>query len=126
MSENLKKFLEFIGKDSGLWEKAKQLKVDDPEKAKEIAIAFAKENGFELTEADFEAPEGELSENELCAVAGGETCVCVVGGGGKADKGTGQITCACVLGGGGEYKDYYGDKYMRCVCVGAGTGENAG
>ncbi len=117
MTDNLKKFFEFVANDPELLEKAKQLKVEDTEKAKEIAIAFAKENGFELTEADFEAPEGELSESELSGLAGGGECFCFVGGGGTKDDRDG--VCACVLAGGGE--DSVGRT--RCTCIGGGSGE---
>lgn len=120
MSENLKKFLEYIEKNPELLEKAKQFKADDPEKAKEIAIAFAEEHGFELTEADFEAPEGELSVDELNTVAGGGTCACVVGGGGTESDGR-DVVCWCVVAGFGD--DIFGDQ--RCGCAFGGGGESA-
>ena len=123
MSENLKKFFEFVGNNPEILEKAKQLKADDPEAAKGIVIAFAKEHGFELTEEDFSPCEGELSESELASVAGGGTCACVVGGGGTADEPSspGQDSvCWCVGGGFGE--DIWGDR--RCTCVFGGGGKS--
>ena len=120
MTDNLKKFLEFIGNNPELTEKAKQLSADDNEKAKEIAIAFAKENGFELTKADFEAPEGEISEDELHSVAGGGECYCVVGGGGTEDA-YGNI-CVCVVAGTGFNE--YSDTQDRCYCAVGGYGHD--
>ncbi len=123
MSENLKKFLEFVGNDPEISEKAKQLKADDPEAVKAIVIAFAKEHGFELTEDDFAAPEEELSENELASVAGGGTCACVGGGGGTADdpgSDGDDSVCWCVVGGFGY--DIWGDR--RCTCAFGGGGKS--
>ncbi len=130
MSENLKNFLEFIASNPELLEKAKQLKMDDSEKVKEITITFAKENGFELTEADFEAPEGELSESELSGLAGGGSCFCAAGGGGT--EGGNDGVCACVGYGQGDIVDNptgeslkgYGGR-SRCVCILMGSGEVA-
>ena len=123
MTENLKNFLKFVENNEELKEKAKELKTETAEKAKEIAIAFAKENGFELTEEDFETPEGELSEGELADVAGGEwkACLCslVGGGGGEASDGD-TYGCACV--GYGQGGDGGEDNWM-CICVGAGAGD---
>ncbi len=123
MTENLKKFLEYVDANAELKEKAKELKAENPEEAIKIAVAFAKENGFELTEADFEAPEGELSENELSDVAGGEaygSCVCVFAGGGGGEQEDGDIFgCACPLyGQGGDGHE----DHVICICVGGGTG----
>lgn len=125
MSENLKKFIEFVGNNPDLIEKAKQLKADDPEKATEIAIAFAKENGFELSEDDFEISEGKLSANELNAVAGGGTCACVIGGGGTEDDSYASgydNKCCCIVGGFGY--DIWGDQ--RCACALGGGGAHQG
>ncbi len=126
MTENLKKFLEFVGANDELKEKAKELKAKNPEEAIKIAVAFAKENGFELTEADFEAPEGELSKCELADVAGGESkgaCICaVVGGGGGEEPGGDTFGCVCVIyGQGGDGKD----DHWQCWCVSGGAGEGS-
>ena len=63
MSENLKKFLEAVSKDENLREKAEAVvKNADKEQAIAAAINLAKQLGIELTEADFEAPKEEISE----------------------------------------------------------------
>ena len=85
----------------------------------EDLLALAKELGVELTEADFEKPDGMLDENELDAVAGGKVCVCVVGGGGEGD-GNDRV-CACPAYGVGADKD---KLYDRCVCFIGGGGKS--
>ncbi len=64
----------------------------------EAVASFAAAHDLDLTVEDLlaadVAPEGELSEEELEAVAGGSSCFCVIIG---AVKG-----CGCVLGGGGK------------------------
>ena len=123
MTENLKKFLKFIESNEKLKEKAKELKSENPEEAIKITIAFAKENGFELTEADFEEPEGELAEDELADISGGEwkACLCSLAGGGGGEAADGDTYgCACV--GYGQGGDGGEDNWM-CICVGAGAGD---
>lgn len=111
MTETMKNFLAKVSKGTALAEKIGKL-----EKAE--LIAMAKELGFELTEADFVQPEGEISENEMDAVVGGyKRCACYTGGGGKEDS-EGEV-CACVVAGGGISKV---DGEARCACVWAGTG----
>ena len=111
MTENLQKFLEAVSKNEELVEKVG--KAD-----KEALIAIGKEIGFELTDADFEQPVTELSDDDLDNVAGGSdvSCACAFGGGGTADQN--DKTCACVLAGVGY------DKYRseRCLCGFAGYG----
>ena len=109
MTENMKKFLEAISKDNALCDKSSNATNED-------LMAMAKALGIELTEADFTQPSGELSEDELSAVAGGQWCACTVGGGGTASKG--EKTCACVGCGFG----YNTDGSMRCGCAAAGVG----
>lgn len=109
MTENMKKFLEFVAQNPDVLEKAKALQAEGEEAVKATAIAFAQEHGYVLTEADFEAPEGELSERELQDVAGG---------GGKGPDTGG---CYCLLGGGGGGTQTDGDIY-GCACVGYGQG----
>ena len=69
--------------------------------------------------------EKDLETDELDKVAGGDLCYCVMGGGGKADRG--DKVCACALGGGGEYDAdaaaRYGKK-CRCACAFAGGGND--
>lgn len=111
MTETMKNFLAKVSEDKALIEKISKL-----DKAE--LIAAAKELGFELTEADFVQPEGEISENEMDAVVGGyQRCVCISGGGGKEDS-EGNV-CACVGAGMGLSKV---DGETRCACAVAGTG----
>ena len=111
MSENMKKFLEAVSKSEELVAKV------NAEKDQDALIALAKELGIALTAADFE-DDGELSDDELDAVAGGTAvnCSCAFGGGGSGDDN--DKTCACVLAGAGMQKN--GDE--RCVCPLAGFG----
>jgi len=71
MTENMQKFLEFVQQDEVLMEKLSALREAEPEEAKEQVIGLAKEKGLTLTAADFAAPEGELSDDELENAAGG-------------------------------------------------------
>ena len=130
MSENLKRFFEFVSKDEVLQEKMKALSVDR-ENAVAYIIALAKEIDIELTEADFEASEEELSEDELGAVSGGmgssggctnSACWCTVGGGGggRMLDDNSAFGCACaVYGQGGDGKD----DHQVCICVVVGEGD---
>jgi len=131
MSENLKKFLETVSANEKLAEKTGRA-------SREELLAMAKELGLALTEEDFLQKSGELSDDELDAVAGGGTCVCVVGGGGKkAGDGSVYDVCACVAAGTGlkkltqtVYDPVMGEwstethKVARCVCVTAGAGKD--
>ena len=111
MTENMKNFLEAVSKNEELAKKINTM-------TKEELLALAKELGIELTEADFEKPEGMLDENELEAVAGGWTeCFCAFGGGGKKDE-NGKA-CGCVTVGYGRTKDGEDD---RCYCAVCGFG----
>ena len=125
MSENLKKFLELIASNKELEAKALACNELGEEKGRLALIELAKENGIELAEADFAkkaAPaSGELSDDELDAVAGGGGCACLAGGGGGGtDSNDGKkYGCACVVygqGGDGRASD------MNCICPAFGTG----
>lgn len=111
MTENMKKFLESVSKNEELVKKINTM-------TKEELIALAKELGIELTEADLEKPDGELSDDEMDAVAGGMGCYCLIGGYGEQDLNN-EKDCVCVAGGGGEYKN----GRCRCYCVGVGGGD---
>ena len=114
MTENMKNFLKKVSEDKALAEKASKL-----ERAE--LIALAKELGFELTEADWAQPEGEISEGEMDAgVGGSQRCRCVVSGGGKAYAD--GNACGCVTAGIGTSKH---DGEARCVCVASGIGEES-
>lgn len=108
MTENIKKYLEAVSKNTELAQKLNTM-------TKEDIIASAKELGIALTEADFER-NTELSDDELDAVAGGGKCVCVIGGGGESG-GVSQ-TCYCVGSGGG----YMSSGDCRCECLAGGAG----
>ena len=71
MTENMQKFLELVQQDEVLMEKLSALREAEPEEAMEQVIGLAKEKGVSLTAADFAAPEGELSDDELENAAGG-------------------------------------------------------
>ena len=126
MSENLKKFLALIANNKELEAKALACNELGEEKGKEALLALAKECGIELTAADFEKKEksasGELSDDELDAVAGGgSNCGCFAGGGGGGiDASDGKVFgCACVAygqGGDGRAND------ANCVCALYGYG----
>jgi len=131
MSENLKKFLEAVSANEELNKKASAA-------PKEELLAMAKELGIELTEDDLKQESKELSDDELDAVAGGGTCACVLGGGGKkAGDGSVYDVCACVVAGTGlkkltqtVYDPVMGEwrtethNVARCVCVTAGAGKD--
>ena len=113
MTENMQKFLEALSADKALAEKAGKLE-------KEALIAFAAEQGFALSEADFAAPAGEVSDDELETVAGGGDCFCpIVGGGTAGSHSLGSYkACACVAAGYGEGYD----GYLDCACPIGGSG----
>lgn len=116
MSENLKAFLAKVSADAQLIERLKA--------AKEYGeiIALAKEIGVELTLADIEPENSELSEEELNVVSGGKSggCFCVLAGGGGGKNGRDDVYgCACVAygqGGGGSKDDF------TCFCALGGEG----
>lgn len=110
MTENMKKLLEVASSNEEFRNKLVSLSRED-------VIALAKEQGIALTDADFES-HSEISDDELTNVAGGQTCVCVFGGGGTASEG--QKNCLCVSVGFGYMKD----QLIRCYCTLGGGGKN--
>lgn len=74
MKGNAKKFLEFVSKNEAV---KKELEADkssftgDDKAREEAFIKFAAKHGFTLTAEDLKAAQGEISEDELNAVAGG-------------------------------------------------------
>ena len=76
MTENMKKFMELVSGNKELWPKVSAVQ-------KELLIVIATENGIELTNADFEMPIGEISDDELETVNGGGEYYCALGGSGK-------------------------------------------
>ena len=87
MRENLKAFLAKVSADALLIERLKAAKEYD-----EI-LALAKEIGVELTLADIEPENSELSEEELNVVSGGKSggCFCVLAGGGGGKNGRDDV-----------------------------------
>ena len=141
MTENMKKYLELISGDEEAMKNLNEQEPSSIQEAKERIIADAAEKGITLTEEDF-AETGELSEDELEAVAGGKECVCVIGGGGTATSSVYEDTCACVIGGAGSGYGYVtkwvtdssGKRELieeragmvRCTCPVAGYGDRIG
>ncbi len=130
MTENMKKYLELISKDEKAQKKLNEQEPASIQEAKEKIIKDAAEKGITLTEEDFAetADIGELSEDELEAVAGGKECLCVFGGGGTASHKP-EKTCACVMAGIGEGQTikWIGDicephNIYRCSCGIYGSG----
>ena len=125
MTENLKKFLEAASKNEELRRKLSSA-------SQETIFIEAKALGFELTEADFHPPSGELSEDELEAVTGGKDCICIVYGLGKASGHDDRCECPFYGQGYGWYDTQrYQPGYewvdervweVRCGCLVSGSG----
>ncbi len=116
----MKKFLELLEQNEILKKQVARLDAKKDSQPSDY-IALAAEYGVELAEQDFGPPqENGLSEDELDAVAGGKTCVCVAGGGGTGEDVTSTKTCACVMVGNGSMQS--GER--RCVCVVGGGGDD--
>ena len=120
MTDKFKNFLKKVNGDEALFKKMEALQAEtDRETVIEKTIEIAKEAGYALSPADFEAVDGEMDDAEMQAVSGGWTkCVCVAGGGGKEDAEGG--VCACVLEGAGMRKG--SSLIFRCACVIGGYG----
>ena len=101
-----------------LGDKLKAIATDSQTQMQEKMIELLKEYGVSFTAEDFKAPEGELSDDELNAVAGGGGCGCAVGGGGGGD----ELVCVCVLGGSGSIPECYDPSQGGCICAVAGAG----
>ena len=114
MSENMKKFLELVSKDEEMKKRMMDFNDMEIEKSIQASIVFAKELGIELTEDDFaqENVAGELTDEELDAVAGGGGCGCPALGAGEGPG----YSCFCFA---------FGNGSANCVCpaVGGGTDE---
>lgn len=112
MTDNIKKLLELATDNRELQDRLSRAN-------KEELTQIASENGITLTEADFEAPKGEVHDDELEAVVGGKECGCAWGGGGTGSEKDFSKTCVCVSMGFG----YWEDNTMRCGCPFAGYGK---
>ena len=113
MTDNAKKFLEFVSKNDALKNEMKDAK------GAEAILKLARANGFELKAEDFAPSEmEELSEDEMKAVAGGSLCTCGSSGSGSAHN------LDCVCSNEGQGKDPEGGNGF-CLCAfGLGLGWN--
>ena len=118
MTDNMKRFLEAVSSDEALQKEFKVLADSATKEAdahKSAIVELAAEHGFTLTEDYFKPSEmGELSMDELEAVAGG-VCFCPLVGGGT---GTGK-QCVCGLSGLGT-----NDSGKTCKCSWSGLGQD--
>ena len=121
MSDKLKLFLNKVSSDAA-W-KAELETIKDKAEIVAKVIEKANELGIELTAADFEQPEGELSADELAVVTGG-SCGCIgAGGGGGTDADGDTYGCACgTYGQGGDGSE----DHFNCLCVAGGYGKKDG
>ena len=102
-----------------LGDKLKAIATDSQTQMQEKMIEILKEYGVSFTAEDFKAPEGELSDDELNAVAGGGGCGCAAIGGGGGD----DLTCVCIAGGTGYVRGCGGFSLEGgCFCALAGAG----
>ena len=102
-----------------LGDKLKAIATESQTQMQEKMIEILKEYGVSFTAEDFKAPEGELSDDELHAVAGGGGCGCPVVGGGGGD----DLTCVCIAGGTGYVRGCGGFSLEGgCFCAVAGAG----
>ena len=112
MTENVKKFLEFVSKNEALKNELKDAK--DPQ----AMLKIAESHGFKLSAEDFKSSGmEELSEDEMKAVSGGSFCGCGNAGSGSAHN----LDCFCSDVGSG--KDPEGGNGF-CVCAYVGLGWN--
>lgn len=90
MTENMKKFLEVLSSHEELRDRAAAVR------SREEVMELAKELGMTLKEEDFpDEIGGEMSEEELAAVAGGGMKVCPI-------IGFGMSGCMCIVYGAHE------------------------
>jgi predicted ribosomally synthesized peptide with nif11-like leader len=103
-------FYEALAKDEAMQERAKGLSVvgeTTVESAAEAVVAFAKGEGYSFTAGELKDSSKELSDEELAAVAGGASGICVLGG---------HVgDCVCVLVGHSKYQG------QRFYCLGYGN-----
>jgi predicted ribosomally synthesized peptide with nif11-like leader len=106
-------FYEALSKDEAMQERAKGLNaaVETTEEAvAEAVVAFAKGEGYAFTAGELKDYGKELSDEELAAVAGGASNICLIGGGGG-----GVSNCLCVFFG---HSTYQGERF---ICAGLGN-----
>ena len=135
--ENAKKFFEALKTDTALAEKLKEAnkayegkELSEQERRDAIerdVLPIIKAAGYDVTLAELEAfgkqqakpALGELSDDEMEAVAGGD-CYCYLGGaGGGTNYLDNTYGCACVVyGQGGDAKT----EHFECQCIALGGG----
>ncbi len=122
MNEKIQRFYEAVSADEGLQAElgaaveGVELEGVSEEEARaaiaEVVAAFSAEHDLDLTvedilAADAEAVEGQLSEGELEAVAGGSSgCACVIIGMFRG--------CGCFIGGAAKTQGVTGGEYTAC------------
>ena len=78
MTDNMKKFAELLSSNENAKKEfeaaVSSLSKDYRKGFVDMAIKFAAGHGITLTDKDFERENKELSEDEMSAVAGGESC----------------------------------------------------
>ncbi len=113
MTDNLKKLMDMVANYKQLGERLS--KISD----KAELIAEAKALGLDISETDLTSePSGQLSDDELVAVAGGKRCACILGGIGEEDRDKRHKYCGCYAAGNG----YFTDGAKRCYCNLCGGG----
>ncbi len=96
------------------------LNKDDPKAAFGQLLPQIQEAGYDFTYEELQAfgkthepnPDGEMSLEELDAVAGGGFCIFA-----GYDVSTG---CGCFVGGGGMEKENFSGSFLNCVLIGGG------
>ena len=129
MTEKLKEFYELVSSKPELRERMDKLGGLGKEEAVAAVIELASEQGVVLTPADFGVGEGELDDDELNAVAGGDYCQCFSGGTGMG-TGANVHNCSCPQNGLGELfrenEDGTISSSVRCWCGSLGNGTDDG
>lgn len=95
--ERIQAFWQKVEQDPALRQKVEELKADGPEAAVAAVVRIAAEAGFAFTAAEYQAAlkeelargraDGELSVDELSAIAGGYTAFATRGGTGLSSGG---------------------------------------
>ncbi|MCR5399500.1 MAG: Nif11-like leader peptide family RiPP precursor [Lachnospiraceae bacterium] len=108
--EKVKEFIELVNKDNDLQKKVKAGmdaytgdKTDERAVFESVLAPIAKEAGFDLSYEDMvevakSSGDGELSDEELAAVAGGDGVCFIIGGGFGAGSGGSGVGACDVIG----------------------------
>lgn len=117
--EKQEQLIKFMNEHPGLQEKLNEMAKENSIDFNEKIITELNNAGFEISMDDLKEPSGELSEDELRAVAGGGGCACALGGYGGGDR----LYCACLFAGSGGIDNCDNVTGQGgCVCPVAGTG----